>query len=677
MVSTPLFNLLQVLVLFPVFLGLSLFVFYLPGFLILSKAKTKLRSDEIIVLGLGLGIIVFLIQGIFSSLIHNYFLTLLTYLAIAVFALKKFGLTIFLPFAQLLKEKFLTLILFLGILVEGFINFPSGFPYSSGHLYWSAQGHDGLWHIVVIEAIKKGFPPQNLLYAGEKIFNYHYFIDIIIATFNEMFPFFSSLDLYFRYFTFLIVFFIGIAVYSFLTTWRKNKTIGLLGVFFTYFVGSFGYIVLAIQGRGFFGGEALFWVSQGNTMIGNPPQAICFALIPAFLLALYHYLQKKERLFFLICCLLSSFLAGFKIYAAVVILAGLGVASLFSLINNRNREIIPLTPLLFLSNFAIFKSITRGGASFLMFQPWWFIRTMIVVPERVNWIDLEHRRQFYLARGGIRSLFRVVQFEATAFLIFLIGNLGTRVIGFGEIFKSFFKKTIFTDPLESTLFFAMITSFLVPLFFIQKGVVYNLIQFMQYFLLIFGFYGAIALYGILKGFKKKTWKYLFLAIFVFLSVPTVIGNLVEFYGKNALAVVTYEEIEALDFLKTIVPGKEVILTKPHNIYAKSLYPSPPWPIYAWDSTGYVSAYTGKQTYYTDEGQMKILGLETEERLENTNDFFNPELPIEDKKTFLELEKIKFIYLRTEEADEKQKEVLSQLGLELIFENRETVIYRVN
>ncbi len=674
--ETVIFNFFKVLVLLPVFLLLSIFVFYVPGYLLISWARLKLRDDEQITLSLGLGLVIFLIIAVSAALIGARVLSPLTLLLINLYAFWRYRTKIFAPFLGFFKQKVLMALLLLGTLVEGFINFPSSFPFKDGHLYWSAQGHDGLWHVSVIETMKRVFPAPNPLYAGERLYNYHYFIDVIMAEFNRIFSFFSSLDLYYRFFAFLISFLMGLAVYSFLTTWKKNQKIGLLGIFFTYFVGSFGYIVLAIQGRGFWGGETVFWVSQGNTMIGNPPQAICFALIPAFLLALYHYLQKKERLIFLICCLLSGFLAGFKIYAAVVVLAGLGVASLFSLINNRNRGIIPLAPLLFLSNFAIFKSITKGGASFLMFQPWWFIRTMIVVPERVNWISLEHRRQFYLAQGGIRGLLRVAQLEATAFLMFLVGNLGMRVIGFGEIFKSFFKRTIFTDPLESTLFFALLTSFFVPLFFIQKGVVYNLIQFMQYFLLLFGFYGAIALYGVLKGFKKKTRRYLFLAIFVFLSVPTVIGNLVEFYGKNALAIITYEEIEALDFLKNNVPEKEIVLTKPHNVYAKGIYQSQPWPIYAWDSTGYVSAYSGKQTYYTDEGQMRILGLETEERLQKMNDFFDPKIALEDKQSFLKSEDIKFIYLRTEEADERQREVLSQLSLKEIFENEEVVIYQV-
>lgn len=695
MVITPLWlNLLQVIALFPIFLALSLLVFYLPGYFILSRSKASLRSDEIIVLGFSIGIIAFLVQGIVFRIIHTPFLSFLLYLAIIAYVLKKFRLTIFTPIACLFKEKFLTAILLFGTLVEGFINFPSGFLYPGGHLYWSSHGHDGLWHIVVIEAIKKDFPPKNLLYAGEKIFNYHYFVDILIAEFNRLFPFFYSLDLYFRYFTFLIAFLMGIAVYSFLTTWQKNKTIGLLGVFFAYFVGSFGYLVLLIQGRGFFGGETIFWVSQGNTMIGNPPQAICFVLIPTFLLALYHYLQKNKRFFFLISYLLGGFLVGFKVYAAVVILAGLIVVALTRLFLSRRKDLLLLVTLIGFSNFMILKLISKDSSSFLVFEPWWFIRTMVVAPDRINWFDLELRRQFYLAKGGWRSFLRIAEYETIAFLIFLVGNLGVRVIGFLEIGKGLFRKTFFKEPLETTLFSAMLISFLVPLFFVQKGVAYNLIQFMQYFLLFFGFFAAVSLYSFLCFFKSKKVKIFIFIIFFALSIPTVIGNLLDFYGKNPLVIVPNQELKALTFLKNQSNEEDIILTKPFNPYAQGLYQSRPFPIYAWNSTGYVSAYTGRQTYCTDEGQMRILAINPEERIKKANAFFGlkpvydqngnllhylpaDNIPLEQKTEFLKKEKINFVYLRQEETDEVQKEIFTELGLREIFGNEEVVIYEVD
>ncbi|MDP3888465.1 MAG: hypothetical protein Q8Q24_00320, partial [bacterium] len=354
---------------------------------------------------------------------------------------------------------------------------------------------------------------------------------------------------------------------------------------------------------------------------------------------------------------------------------GLGVACLGTLIFKQNKKIFILTAALGISNLITFKLITKEGESLLMFLPWWFIRTMIVVPDRVNWMDLELRREFYLARGGIRATLRIFEYESIAFLIFLVGNLGMRFIGFAEIIKDFWKKKVYKDTLEITLLFTMFTGFIVPIFFVQKGVTYNLIQFMQYFLLIFGFFAAISFYNFLNLFKKNQIKIAIFLAFFALSIPTVIGNLKEFYGKNPLAIVSNQEIEALNFLKSKSTNQDIILTEPFNPYSKGLFKNQPWPIYAWDSTGYVSAYTGRQTYYTDEGQMQILGIKgTEERLKAMKDFFEPTRPMDKKEEFLNAAKISFVYLRTEEDTQIPKEIFSKLNLKQIFKNSEAVIY---
>lgn len=670
------FNLLKVFALLPIFLLLSIFVFYTPGYLLINQARLKLRDDEKIVLSTGLGLIVFLIIAILFALLKVRFLVPFIYLGLTLYALYKFKNENFLPFARIFKQKLLMLFLLTGTLVEGFINFPSGFPFKEGYFYWSSQGHDGLWHVAIIEAIKKTFPPDNLLFAGEKFYNYHYFADIIEAEFSRIFPFFSILDLYFRYFPFIICLLIGLATYAFLTTWQKNKTVGLLGVFFTYFVGSFGYVVLLIQKRGFLGGETIFWASQLNTIIGNPPHAFCFILLPAFLLCFYHYLKKQSWALFAFCVLLGGFLLGFKISSAVVLLSGLGISSLLAYVFQKRKDLILLTISLGITNFIIFRAITRGNGPFLIFEPWWFIRTMVVAPDRLNWLDLELRRQFYLAKGGWRSTLRILEYESIAFLIFLLGNLGMRFIGFWGVSKNIFSKGFLKNPIVSVLLFGMVTAFLVPLFFLQNGIVSNLIQFMQYFLLFFGYFGAITLYAILKAIRPAVLKSLFLAIFIFFSIPTVVGNLFEFYNKPALTIVSNEEIEGLAQLKLLTNDSDIILTKPFNPYAHSLYKHQPWPIYAWDSTPYVSAYTARQTFYTDEGMLKQLHLPTEERLNAIKAFFDKDIPLETKADFIKDNHITFIYLRNEELDENLSLTLSKLKLKKIFSNSEVTIFRV-
>ena len=166
-------ELFRYLLTLPVFLFLALLIFYLPGLLIVNKLKIPLRDDENVVLSFGAGIILFLLTTItFFTLKIPLFIDLI-YIILTIYAVLKLKRHIFHSIFSLLKQKLLITILLFGTLIEGFINFPSSFSFQNGQMYWSSQAHDGLWHIAVIEVIKQSFPPNNILYAGEKLFNYH------------------------------------------------------------------------------------------------------------------------------------------------------------------------------------------------------------------------------------------------------------------------------------------------------------------------------------------------------------------------------------------------------------------------------------------------------------------------------------------------------------------------
>jgi len=382
------------------------------------------------------------------------------------------------------------------------------------------------------------------------------------------------------------------------------------------------------------------------------------------------------------------------------------VSTIWSAVKLRNNKLFLPTILIILSNLFLFKIITKNGESFLQFLPWWFVRTAIVDPSRTNWIDIELRRQFYVAQGGIRGNLRVIEYELIAFCVYLFGNLGMRFVGFGEIIKSIFTKSLFNEPIRIMLLASMLSGFVITLLFVQRGVTYNLIQFMQYFLLIFGFWGAISLSNLLQKIKARIIRVGLVMLFVLLSVPTVIGNLKEFYGPgtNPLAIVTNNEIEALNFVIKTIPEGDVILSQPLIPYQNKIYDRQPWPIMAWVSTGYVSAYTGKQTYLADDGQLAILGLNIDARKLQVYTFFNINPSSEEEKwmllntkvsdnikvnyknrdnllpeyrlTFLRNENIRYLYLRKDALGVRGQQNIIDLGLLKIFENEEIVIYRV-
>ena len=667
---------IQTLILGIIFLIVSWAIFFPFSFWLINHIDSTLEDQEVLALSLSIGVIIFVLIAITFGLLNLRFLVL-PFLVIsnawAIFALKY---KILKPWRIFSYDKVLTFILIVGILIQGFINFPSGFKYQEGLYFWSSQGHDGLWHVASMEAIKQSIPPQNPGFSGEVIYNYHYLVDVLMGEFGRIFPVFSSIDLYFRYFPVILSFLIGITIFAFVKRWQNSKKIGYLALFFTYFTGSFGYIVSLMHGGSIFAGETTFWAAQQNTILGNPPHAASHFLLPAFFLAFLIYLQTRSKKWIIVSFLIGSTLAGFKVSGGVVMLAGLVAAALVDLIFHRKMLTGVLTIALVLSNALTFKSMTSPqAASFLMFLPWWFIRTMVVV--RLDWIDLELRRQFYLSLGSWNGYLRVLQFETMAFIIFVVGNLGMRIIGIIEIARKLFtsKGKIIASPIETMLLVSMITGLIIPLLFVQKGLIYNNIQFMQYFILIFGFYAAVSVYNILGLLKGVFLKFFLFVLIATLSLPTVIGNLMEFYGPNTnpLAKISRSQLSALSYLKDNSNPKDIILNMPYNKDLQSKFTTQPKPIYAWYDTNYISALTGRVSYLASEHVTLLFYPTTDQREENKIKFFK-QLDLSWNKEFLKQARVSFIYISKPEIEiplDREKN-----NLDTFFENDEVIIYKV-
>lgn len=659
---------------FLVFLLLTFLFLYVVGYLVISRVRKNLESWELISLSTNIGIIVFVFLAISLALLNLRILSLPILVILCLYSILSFKGALIDPWSVLLKDKILTAILLIGIVSLSLINIPSGYLYEEGLLFWSSQGHDGLWHITAMEGVRRNIPPPNLAYSGEIIANYHYLVDVLMGEFGRIFTSFSLLDLYFRYFPALFSLMIGLSVFSLATRWKEDKRIGYLALVITFFGGSFGYIVSFIQNGNFFSGETVFWAAQQHTIIGNPPHALSHSLLASFFLAylLYQRLNKKFFLFF--AFLVGFVLTGFKVSGGIVMLAGLAVAAGVELMASRNILIPGLFLALLITNLLTFKSVTlKGAESNLMFLPWWFIRTLIV--DKLGWIDLEHRRQHYLSKGTWTAYLRILQLELFGLLLFIVGNSGMRVLGFWPLIKRWLSKSFYKDSFEVMLFVSMMTGLIVPIFFVQRGIIYNNIQFMQYFLFILGLYTAVSIHQICNAFRNRFLRYLVFAVIFLLMVPTAIGSLMDFYGpgRKPLAIVSNQELEALNYLKRISDPKDVILSKPYDSSLKYKFISEPRPIYAWYDTSYLSALSGRAEYLASE-HVTLLGYpDSEIRAQNRRKFFQQQ-DLDWGRDFLTKNNISHIYLTKGQADWELD--LEQNGLEVVFENSEVIIYKV-
>ena len=651
------------------FLFAAFFMLTMPGLFFLKKLKIEFQDFwEKFTISSVLGLVLFTLTAYVLSAIHLRFL-IWFFPILGFWSVLKFKKDLKINF-KLKYKIFFLLVLIIGIIAQVAVNAPSGVPYQEGIYFWSSHGHDGIWHIALMEELKKDiFPFQNPEVAGEKLQNYHFFVDLLMSEFSRLYQF-STLDIYFRFMPVVFSLLLGLSSFIFVRVWTGKELAGIWAMIFTFFAGSFGYL-LYVPTHGSLGGEAIFWLSQTHSVLGNPPHAAAFIIITVFLFILLKYLKNYQLNYFILCALLGAVVIEFKVYGGLLILGGLLVVGIWEIISKRRLKTILLFMVTSAGAFGIYFPNSQNSQGFLIFEPWWYIRTMVVVPDRLNWIDLELRRQHYLAQGTWNAYLRVLQLELTAFLIFLIGNLGMRFLGFWTIFIMI-KNNLFKNSFSIFFLTIIIASFVIPHLFLQKGVAWNSIQFNQYFILFFGFLAGAAVTSLLTKFKNQFIKITIVALIIFLAIPTQIGLLWQFYSNAPLSKVTYNELEGLQFLKEKTDDQAVILTMPFNKYERDKYKNPPIPIYAWFDTGYVPAFSSRRTLISDEEQVNIMGYQLNELIEerklsfSSNDYHM-------MSNFIDKFNIDYIYLSWKQELATDSGLLN---LDLIFENKDAKIFKV-
>lgn len=641
------------------FLFVLLFAVYVPGAVAVSFIKQKISALERLALALSLGIVIFTLLGFFLGFLGLRFLIIPV---ILVFNFCFFKNKLYKDLKRRPKlEKSVALVIVVGAITQVALMLKSGLPFADGLAFWGVHGYDGIWHSALISELARNFPPQNPGFAGEALKNYHFLTDLFMAQIHQ-FSKVPILDLYFRFCPLFFTLLLNLLVYLFALRWSKKKEVGLLSVFFVSLAGSFGWI-LPFFGLGSNNWETAFWGIQTPSSFVNPPFGVSLVVILSFFVLLDLYRQKKEKILGLLLVISVGSLVGFKVYGAAVFLLSLGLLGLWELLRRKDVSFLILFFLAGLLSLAIYLPFSRGSTGFLVFKPWWFIRTMIRAPDRVNWQRLELRWQTYEAYSDIFSLAII---GGVSFLIFLFGNLSARSVGFLVLPKMIKRGSV----LDKLLLVSLPISFFPPIFFIQKAVPWNTIQFLYYFTFIFSFLAAWASFKILSFLKHKFLKVAFILILIGICLPSTIETLYWFNAPVPTTLLAAEEVEALSFLRKKSKKEDILLTYPYGELAIRHFPEPPVPMTYYNSP-YVSFFTGRRVYLEDQNAATILDYPLEERLAREQEFFQAE-GVEKAKEFLVQEKIAYIYLVDAQDIKADKEAL---GLEKIFENEKVRIFK--
>lgn len=556
-------------------------------------------------------------------------------------------------------------LIIVGTIVWMLVMVKSGWTYPFGMGFWGPNGHDGVWHIALINHLANG-NWQMPVFAGEALKNYHVGYDLFLAILHRITTIPAEI-LYFQIIPPIIAALTGFLTYKFVYLWKKSKAQAFWATFFVYFAGSFGWIISLARGVQI-GGESLFWSQQAISSLINPPFALSVVLMLFGLISLLK-LRKTSTIWHLLgTSLIFGILAQIKVYAGILSLGGLFIVGLYEFIKEKKTIFIKVFAVSSIFAALLFFPLNQGSAGLIVFRPFWFLETMMGLSDRFYWPRFAEAMVNYRL-GNI--WYKAIPAYSIAFLIFVVGNMGIRIIKAPLIIQWFkkYKKLSFVEIFLAVVIFSGI---IFPMFFLQKGTPWNTIQFFYYSLTFSGVLAGVVLGRWLEGKKGKLIKTLSVIAIIVLSIPTTFATLKHYLPSRPPAKISNEELEALSFLSEQQNG--IVLTYPFDREAaKEALANPPRPLYLYESTAYVSAFGKKIVYLEDEVNLDITGYLWRERREEVESFLNTPSQ-EVAKSFLKENNIAYVYWI-----KGQRAMLgeSQLGLTKIFENDEVDIFVVN
>jgi hypothetical protein len=146
----------------------------------------------------------------------------------------------------------------------------------------------------------------------------------------------------------------------------------------------------------------------------------------------------------------------------------------------------------------------------------------------------------------------------------------------------------------------------------------------------------------LAQFISKNYQKHRLIILILIIIGSIgsFGTLKDYFGNPPPSSLPTSEVKALNFLKNQPSG--YVLTYPYDKYLKDKLKTP-IPLYAYETTAYVSAFSHKSVFIEDEMNLDITGFNWPKRRQEAINFFTSN----DKyysRGFLINNKIQYIYL---------------------------------
>lgn len=583
----------------------SFFCFYITGSFILKRLKLVFDPLDGIFLSNVVGIVFFTLTAYVLSWVGVSFLVLAVVVIIFVLSVREKIISV--PRIEKKQRKPLLVVLVLSLLFSCSMLLTGVFGDSITYR------RDDLFHLALINELVAHFPPDNPGTSGVPLFGYHFFYNFLLAKISNLF-FLPATALYFHFFPLLVALLWGIGVYSLVFRWTKRIAASLWAVFFSFFGGSLSF-VLPLMGRYGLSLDDAFGMTQPASSLVNPPFAISILLVIATCFSILSFFQTKQKGWILLASIFIGIATMFKVYAGIILLGSFIVLTFFTFLKKREHSIVlrkdgyvfaralVVIGFLFASTYWIF----RDPSSHLFLAPLWSPHK--VLEDNITWYGYTEKQYTYSQLGVIKG---IIQIEVEALSIFILGSLGTRIIGILAVFFFFFRKMRSLSMFALFLLSSTAISLVIPLFFLQSGKVFEIIQLAWYFLFFCSLVAGVGIGEILSLVRNNFFKAVIGLVIILVTLPSAYEKFSGYITRGGMVTQSYADSyqQTLRMLSGIGSYNDTVLELPDKTIDTSLDSLKRW--YGKTTPGVV-AFANKRGYLNNE-YIEFPGQNIHERL---------------------------------------------------------------
>jgi hypothetical protein len=450
---------------------------------------------------------------------------------------------------------------------------------------------DSTWHLSLINSLLLSNRPDNPLFSSQKLTNYHYFVDLQIATISRLTSV-PAPQLYFQFIGPIYFLLLASSTYLLARSVFKSQISGVFAIIFVNISSNLYYLVKYVYPNSY-PDPSLAWIDFFSTKSVNYP--LTFSLIVLNIVMYFLLFAKKNNFSVIVISLIVTSLVGFKLYAAVVLWAGLGILSVVTIFR-KDFYYFKILAISLFGGYLLLKSTFNSGSGSLIIYPFWFVKTMYESPFHLNHPDWELKRQFFLS---IRRLPGLIKLYLTGFLTFISINFGPLLLGlFGSVLNL---KTILQKKLNLLFVIIFLSGLVIAMTFIYRYTAIVTIQFAYYSLVASAFLTSYTIAIITK--KSKLLGLAVGIIIMLILMPGVTFQVNYFHAKTDITDFPPEIVRATLFLKKLSQG--TILLDP-----------------VLRNGSFIPAYSQKPVYLGESIITNSLNLDSAYRVKRTINIFS-------------------------------------------------------